>query len=237
MTRAAPLRMGLFGKIAARPDYVAHDAPRPFIAALEPWLHAGVAASRLALDRGWRSAFLAAPLWRFWLGGEICGAPALGVMAPSIDMNGRYFPLLAFAMAEGAEGIAPPELVDQEAFLKAAEELLLGTLAPGAPFEAALAALAALPRPKLAPLVAARAPALALRGGLMAPLDDTPPERLFASLRRADWARTYGAASFWHTRGGADFRPLAMALSGLPDPSLFTLFLTGKSAGGAGAGM
>lgn len=231
------MRLGLIGKIRAKSGFVAHDAPPALLGALEPWLHAGAGASRLALGARWRSAFLAAPVWRFWLGGAICGAPTLGAFAPSIDADGRYFPLLLFALAEGARAIPPPEFSAQEEFLSAAEELLVGTLAPGARYEDALAALSLLPPPTLAPVEAAGAPVVFVRGGLAAPLDDHGPQELFARLRRADWARACAPMSFWSTKGGAGFRPLALAVSGLPDASLFAGFLTGDFSGGGAASM
>ena len=141
------MRCGLIGKIASKPDYVAIDAPRDFLAAFEPWLHAAVSSSRLQLGERWRAAFLAAPIWRFWLGAEVCGATIIGALMPSIDLGGRYFPLAAFAAPDAGLAIAPPEFDDHRAWFEAAEALLLATLSPGAVFEQAVAALGHLVPP------------------------------------------------------------------------------------------
>ncbi len=219
---------GLFGKIASKPDYIAMEAPRGFLSVFEPWLHGAVASSRQDLGEAWRAAFLAAPIWRFWLGSEICGATLLGALAPSIDSGGRYFPLAVFAAPDPGMAIPPPEFDDHESWFKSAEALLISTLAPGAPFDEAAIALGRLPAPAAYPLDGVPAPAVALAGGVLAPLDDKPAQQLFAWLRRADWARAYGGRSFWWTAGGAGFRPRALAFRSMPEVALFSGLLTGE---------
>ena len=42
----------------------------------------------------WLEAFLEAPVWRFVLPPGLCGArAAIGLIMPSVDKVGRYFPL------------------------------------------------------------------------------------------------------------------------------------------------
>jgi type VI secretion system protein ImpM len=227
------MRQGLIGKLASKPDYVAIDAPRELLACLEPWLHAGVAASRLELGESWRAAFLAAPIWRFWLGAEVCGETILGALTPSIDSGRRYFPLAIFAAPGPGLAIPPPEFDDHGVWFAAAEALLLSTLAPGALFGQAEAALTGLAPPAAFPPDAAPAPVAPIRGGQMAPLDDKPAGQVFALLRRAGWAAAYANRSFWWTAGGAGYRPLALAFRLMPDPSLFAALLTGHFSGDA----
>lgn len=221
------MRCGLFGKLACKADYVAIEAPRPFLATFEPWLHSGVSSSRQQLGGSWRDVFLAAPIWRFWLGGDICGASVVGTLMPSIDAQGQYFPLSVFAAAKTGAAIPPPEFDDHGAWFRLAENLLLSTLAPNAPFEKTAAALDRLPAPRAYPPVAARPPLLKVEGGVTSPLDDHAPTQVFEWLRRADWAEAYASRSFWWTLGGADFRPRALALRHMPESKLFAAMLTG----------
>ena len=64
----------------------------------------------------WLPAFLDAPVWRFALPPGACGdGAALGLLMPSVDRVGRYFPLtLAAVFASGvgvpAEDVAAPWL-------------------------------------------------------------------------------------------------------------------------------
>ena len=93
------------------------------------------------LGAGWQAAFLRAPIWRFWLGAELCGTTVAGAFMPSVDGVGRYFPLTIFARADAGMAIPPPELDPQDAWFRTAEELLLSALDHEAEFEAVKAAV------------------------------------------------------------------------------------------------
>ena len=97
------------GSFRAKRDFVALSAPRAFLDVWEPWLQGGISASRLSSASGWQQAFLRAPIWRFWLGADICGATVAGAFMPSVDGVGRYFPLTVFACAEPGIAIPPPD--------------------------------------------------------------------------------------------------------------------------------
>ena len=72
------MRCSLYGKLPAKRDFVAVAAPRPFLNTWEPWMQGGISASRQSLGDAWQNAFLTAPIWRFWLGADLCGAPVIG---------------------------------------------------------------------------------------------------------------------------------------------------------------
>ena len=59
-----------------------------------------VSASRNSLGNSWLQAYLTAPIWRFWLGADICGATVVGALMSSLDGVGRYYPLTLFACAD-----------------------------------------------------------------------------------------------------------------------------------------
>ena len=114
MTGAASA--GLFGKLPARGDFVRAGLPGDFVAAWDDWLQDVLAASRAQLGAAWLPAFLKAPVWRFLLPPGRCGAGGvLGVLLPSVDRVGRYFPLTLAAVMPPAEA-AP----DDAAWLDAA---------------------------------------------------------------------------------------------------------------------
>src|SRR5262249_28369685 len=99
------MRCSLFGKLAAKRDFIAVAAPRAFLDAWEPWMQSSVSASQHSLGRAWHGAFLAAPIWRFWLGADICGTTVLGAFMSSLDGMGRYYPLTLFACADPGAAI------------------------------------------------------------------------------------------------------------------------------------
>jgi type VI secretion system protein ImpM len=218
---------GLFGKLPAKRDFVAANAPRPFLSVWETWLQGGVSASRDQLGGAWRDAYLAAPIWRFQLGAAVCGVGVLGAVMASVDGVGRYFPLSVFACAPDGAAFPPPEHDPQESWFAQAEDVLLGALAPGATYEAFSAGVAALPAPALA-ADAPPAGGLRLRDGSLAlsPLP-TLREGLIA-IRGASPGRFQATASIWWTIGGEGFPPALVVSRGMPDPWLFTAFLTGR---------
>src|ERR1043165_8077152 len=122
------MRCGLFGKLTAKRDFIALFAPRAFLDAWEPWMQSGIAASRDLLGSDWQQAFLYAPMWRFWLGSDICGATVAGVFMPSVDGVGRYYPLTLFVYGDPGVAIMPPDIDAQNDWFHAAENYLLTTL-------------------------------------------------------------------------------------------------------------
>jgi type VI secretion system protein ImpM len=222
------MRCGLYGKLPAKRDFVAVAAPRPFLNIWEPWMQGGISASRQSLGKDWQEAFLTAPIWRFWLGADLCGATVIGAFMPSLDGIGRYFPLTLFACADEGAAIAPPELDPQDEWFETAENFLLSTLEPDATFEAASAQLERLPPPSDRAPPARSETMVALPQGVVAMARFRPLNELFESIRVADHVSAYAAASFWWTIGGKGFEPLAMSGRRMPDPFLFTEMLTGR---------
>jgi type VI secretion system protein ImpM len=86
--------VGLFGKLPARGDFVRVGLPGSFIEPWDAWLQRALEAARRTMGERWLPAFLEAPVWRFCLPPWACGpGAALGLMLPSVDRVGRYFPL------------------------------------------------------------------------------------------------------------------------------------------------
>jgi type VI secretion system ImpM family protein len=141
------MQCGLYGKVPAKRDFIAIGAPREFLNAWEPWLQAAISASRTTLGEAWQPAFLTAPIWRFWLGADICGRSVIGAFMSSLDGVGRYFPLTLFACADDGAAIPPPEYGAQDGWFDTVETFLMSTLDQGAQFETMTAQLGALPPP------------------------------------------------------------------------------------------
>ncbi|TDX67025.1 type VI secretion system protein ImpM [Methylosinus sp. sav-2] len=220
------MRRGLFGKLQAKRDFVSQGAARGFLSAFEPWIQSGVASSRAQLGGDWQAAYLTAPIWRFWLGPQLCGGvTTLGAFMPSVDGVGRYFPLSVAFFAEAGEALPPPEADPQDLWFATLEDFLLSTLEQGVAFESVLESLETLPAPALeqpqARLVTPRAAA--------ARVGEAGFGEACRSAREAlARARTVADQSFWWTQGGEGFEPYALASTGMPDPAIFSAMITGR---------
>lgn len=220
---------GLYGKLPAKRDFIAVGASRGFLGVWEPWMQSGLSASRLALGSAWQPAFLRAPIWRFWLGARICGAPVLGAFMPSVDGIGRYFPLTLFDRAGADDPVAPPEYETFEGWFERAEAVLLSALADGTRFEDLTEMAGRLPSPESPCPDPVEAGAVRARDGSLVALADAGAfGRVMAALRPADRGRVHGGMSYWWTAGGDDFPPRAVACLGMPAPELFSGMLTGR---------
>ena len=120
MPDALDVVQGFSGKIPARGDFVHAGLPRDFIDPWHDWQSVVIAGSRKLMGDDWLNAFLEAPVWRFVLPPGWCGARgAVGLILPSVDKVGRYFPLSFAALP--ATGTPRPE--DWAGWLDAVEDL------------------------------------------------------------------------------------------------------------------
>src|SRR5262245_52564687 len=108
------MEVGLYGKLPSNGDFLRRRTSDAFVDRWDAWLQGCMAASRSALGERWLDVYLTSPAWRFACSAGACGpAPVVGVMVPSVDRVGRYFPLTIvaqlpldaslFAAATGAE--------------------------------------------------------------------------------------------------------------------------------------
>jgi len=86
---------GWYGKLAMLGDFASRRLDAAWVRSCDEWLSAGVQASQSALGGRWLQTYLAAPVWRFaWAPQVVDDRWWFGVLLPSCDNVGRYFPLL-----------------------------------------------------------------------------------------------------------------------------------------------
>lgn len=91
-SHAAP---GWFGKLPMLGDFASRRLDPGWVEACDRWLSASVQSSQRMLGDAWLQTYLSAPLWRFaWAPGVVDAQWWFGVLMPSCDNVGRYFPLL-----------------------------------------------------------------------------------------------------------------------------------------------
>jgi len=224
---------GFFGKLPGQGDFISRRLPADFIRGWDAWLQAGLHDSRRVLGEDWFGLYLISPIWRFVLApGTVNDTGWAGLLMPSVDRVGRYFPLtVACALPSW---ISPSGVFTegngwfeqaQTAMLNALQDTWLaeqlettlvelggvpcGTASEGPPASAAVDELRAC-RYGLARLSQ-------LQQGLPAMID-RPCNRLIHGH------------SVWWSEGSERLRPSLLALSGLPKPATFSALCSGRWA-------
>ena len=236
---SATSETGFYGKLPCRGDFVQRRAPQGFVVAWDAWLQECLHVSRQQLGERWLDIYLTSSVWRFVLAAGICGESAYaGVMLPSVDRVGRYFPLTLIAPLEPGSCILEAACDTGRAWFDAAEELALRALDAGdldvQAFDAevdalqGLGACAALAQSnQLMELVAQAGFA---RGGSpwhISMLGETP-QRAINAFAAIELQKVFRPCALWWTQGSQAVQPGWLVTSGLPTPSGYVAMLSGQ---------
>ncbi len=113
---------GFYGKFPQQGDFIRHELPLDWCTEWHQWLQSSLAVSQEQLGAQWEDLYLTSPLWRFslQLGSQAC----IGVMMPSVDSAGRYFPLALMATGQ----FNPWLNLAQNSWFEQAESIVLSAL-------------------------------------------------------------------------------------------------------------
>jgi type VI secretion system protein ImpM len=214
---AAP---GYYGKLAARGDFVTRRLRRAFTAAWDEWLQTALLESRAALAERWLDYYLTSPLWRFALAAGACGPSTVaGVLMPSMDKVGRYFPLMIGRELESCIELGDL-IVRADAWYEALETLALATLQPESPLETLDLPLApGLPQTAASTSVQDVAPSARWQHIALHAVS-------LADLWTMHAART-AQQTVWWSSGSPHIAPCLLICSGMPVGAAFTAMLDG----------
>lgn len=217
---------GFYGKLPSHGDFVTRRLSAHFVQECDRWLQLGLQDARERLGPDWLAVYLTSPVWRFAFGQRVLGGQAWGgVLMPSVDRVGRYFPLLLAAACDGA-GATLQWPATQGAWYAALEGLALSTLDGDFQFDEFDAALCALPQlPSGAPgAEGAQGGAAPLRLALeRCDAAGAALDRVASAAAR----QTLDGHSIWWTDGSPHVPPSLLLSQGLPGPGQFTAMLDG----------
>ena len=222
-TPAASLA-GFFGKLPSRGDFISRSLPKTFVIPWDAWLQTAIAHSRTQLGEDtWRDYYCTSPIWRFALSAGLCGASAYaGILMPSMDRVGRYYPLAIAAPLTVDESLLALPMVG-EAWFQEAERLALAALECDAlDLDAFSQQVAALGAPGLSPVGTPPGSAWYCPLPLSLNLSDAAPALAGHLLRRA-----FPQPSLWWTEGSEWIARCLLICAGLPPATGFTALLNG----------
>lgn len=219
---------GWFGKLACLGDFASRRLPPEFIAACDGWLSHGVERSRAQLGDIWLDTYLTSPLWRFaWAPGIVDARWWFGVMMPSVDNVGRYFPLVVALPRAAAPGDGA-DLDELERWFGGVAEAMLGTLQNGASLDRFEHQLHDVPR-LLARPVATEPPEethWTNRTGYRFGVGRSLADALGGLLHHETQSR-YGGRTLWWPANAPENRTQLTVATGLPLPESFVDLLQG----------
>jgi type VI secretion system protein ImpM len=86
--------VGFFGKLPSHGDFIERRVSGAFRDPWDDWMQRCMVESQRELGGRWLDCYLTSPMWRFFLCDGVVGAASYaGVLLPSVDRVGRYFPL------------------------------------------------------------------------------------------------------------------------------------------------
>jgi len=238
MKVADVLAVGFFGKLPPVGDFVRRRVGDDLVEAWDAWLQESISASRRTLGDRWLDLYLTAAMWRFVVpAGVLDDLPVAGVLFPSVDRVGRYFPFTVFArLPEHTSGLV---IADRCApWFERVENLVLAQFevdgftveeidsalgASGAELEVLIHALPS----------SAGSPQFGEVGAVFTGCQHLPlGERMDIGPAALAWlgqiiGRSVPDAVLWWSSGSASVQPSWLITRGLPEPRAFAAMLSG----------
>ncbi len=232
--------VGFFGKLPSHGDFIERRVGGTFRDVWDDWMQRCMVESQQELAGRWLDCYLTSPIWRFYLCDGVAGAASYaGILLPSVDRVGRYFPLTVVVELPG--GIAAAEFAQAAAgWYEQIEALCADALQdPNFDFGAFDAALAAS-ADKLDGVDRLPAP-LAFPGG--SPQWHWPTasvDGFAAAVSGPLMGMAQGALrpmTMWWTAGSELIEPCILLNRALPRPDSFAALLAGTWNDGRWDGM
>jgi len=219
-------KVGLFGKLPHYGDFLTRDLPSNCIEVWDAWLQGYISGAQEQLGGGWLDVYLTSPIWRFVLSpGVIDNHTWLGVMLPSVDRVGRYFP---FSVLVPVTTSLPATLIHEHAgqWFEQVEHAVLDALDHSTPIEALseqLNHIALLDHVSYQP---SNHPAS--HTGTVIPTATAPADSSAYALMMGQMMQAHhGSYSIWSTQGSEFVEPCMMSCQALPAISAIAAMLDG----------
>lgn len=214
-----PKQTGLYGKLPGHGDFIQRELPANFVQAWDEWLQRAVHGSRELLGEPWLDYYLTSPIWRFVLSpGALNDQAWAGILVPSVDSVGRYFPLtMAVPVAAASNPFALQ--VTAERWYQQISDLAIEAL------QGALQADQLLERfPEFAHGPMASQVSIA-SGSHVAYSDGGGIASSYPDLLHQLYRDQFPSFSLWWCAGSNHLRPTTLVSPALPEPVLYCFML------------
>jgi len=218
-----------YGKLASLGDFVQRRVPPECLQTLDAWLSTVMRDAREQLGERWLDVYLTAPLLRFaWAPDVIDSRWWFGLLMPSCDSVGRYFPLVIVQPRPRApeDRIALDHL---ELWYEHLAHAAMQTLNEGADsletLETALRDAPPWPTPGRAPVVTTRD---TLHGDHLGVAPAATLQQWLHGLATRDLHRRFAGCTVWWRVTESPGGDSVDIVHGLPDGAAFAALLSGE---------
>ena len=224
---------GWYGKLSTLGDFAQRRLPVEFVQTSDAWLSRTMVACGQRLGQHWLDGYLTSPVMRFaWAPGVASGRDAgwwFGVLMPSCDNVGRYFPLL-IAQRRARPPLDRISLNHLELWFEHLATAATHTLAASATvesFEQALGEAPPWPSATTVATVSTLAPCAASGGVSYAFGHRVTTMQWLHAIALDELHARFAGCSIWWRQGDAMRDTEAEVVQGLPEPAAFAQMLLG----------
>ncbi|MBY6189990.1 type VI secretion system-associated protein TagF [Microbulbifer agarilyticus] len=210
---------GIFGKLPAHGDFVQRNFPGSFLTPWDEWLQRAVHGAREMIGEGWLDYYLTSPIWRFAFSPGVLDEQGwAGVLVPSVDSVGRYYPL-TFAASQPEDVNIFSIMANQKKWYEELSDLAIESLQNTLLVDQVLGKFPAATAAGAAEISGS------CQGGLITVNGAKEIEHSYPFLVEKMLNGNAGSHSLWWCSGSQFLPPTTMLCSSLPDPSVYCAML------------
>jgi len=220
----ASIITGYYGKLPARGDFIQKNLAPEFIQAWDSWLQNVIEISRNNLHEQWLNYYLVSPIWRFYFTLQENDIYT-GIVLPSVDKVGRYFPLTVAANIKHYPAVSS-FIMQNSPWYDAVENLALQALQENISFEDFNSQVDALLRYINIDQPQSEYPS---NTGFRVPLTNSASLDVALSLlSNQSPSELDPSRSYWWSVGSEQVAGNLISCRGLPDDNIYTAMLDGR---------
>jgi len=222
--------IGLYGKLPAHGDFITRELPPGFVNIWDEWLQRGMLCSQEELGENWLDIYLTSPIWRFaFSSGVIDENSWAGVMIPSVDRVGRYFPFTLLAKLP-VNANAFDVINSETSWFTHLENIALEGLEGHLDVDSMYSELQLVQALKKPGFKTNKQPTQALSANLSISMDfeEQVPASIFPGLLDYLLTKEGQSYSLWHTLGSELVSPCFLQSKGLPPARGLTALIDGN---------
>lgn len=214
---------GLFGKIPAHGDFISRQLPSSFLTPWDEWLQRSVHGSQELIGDNWLDIYLTSPIWRFALSpGCVDNSAWAGILVPSVDSVGRYFPLTLITPIDNNSNLFLFQQNNEDWYSRL-QELAMSALQNSLQADDVMQQLN-----QLVPLGSSgQAQQLLSNGARVATGSSTDIHSSYGQLLGDIYSQSCPSHSLWWCQGSQRMSPSCLASPALPEPSQYGAMLGG----------